>query len=386
MAGMVTIPLAQETRVYRAIDWAGWVVLLGLAGVFLTTGITIRQSLHQAHPVAADSALALAGAITLAWLALYYALRVSAHAVVSDEGLALVHGPLRHQIAWTELARLSEWTSLEEGYRSRWITIWSESGLRLQIRQDLVADYQRFRGDILARLEETHTVPDEVTNLQAPYHIREDRRSDLHTWWAITAALALSGGLAIAFLHAILWLGVVLVTLGMFGLIRVILLYGLHQQISIGQEGILLRRGFWKTRLNWEAIYALDRQGSGERANLADTFGRLALIILLRVDRRSGVVPPLTRSAGVITIRGGSGQIIAIRERHYHHPGWIRARLRQEVERLRAEAAPLAPEVAPLPPTGPLAQGVVLPPDPMEGSSTLWLRESGEMDPFRGER
>ncbi|MBA3826714.1 MAG: hypothetical protein H0X24_22805, partial [Ktedonobacterales bacterium] len=159
---------ATETRTFRTIDWGGWAMLVALGAVFMGTGITIRQAVHAVHPIWGDVVLLGAGLVTLAWAALYYSLRVSAHVVISDEGFALVHGPWRHFIAWREVARLSEWTMLTEGIRYDWVALWSANGGRLQIREDLVARFGEMRGAILAHLDDPQETPAIIADLDQP--------------------------------------------------------------------------------------------------------------------------------------------------------------------------------------------------------------------------
>ncbi len=388
MARLETMPLVRGARAYRVFDLGGWLVLIVLASIFLATGFSIREALRQSHPVIADLVLVGASFVALCWAILYYALRVSAHAVVSDEGFVLVHGFIRHQIDWNEVARLDEWTRLDEGFRSQWIALSSTTGMRLQLRQDLVPNYVAFRADVIDKLDailaQPHSPPSMVSDLDTPIWFEEEVDNALSAW-GVTLAITLFGGTSIvAFLHPIVWVGYALLTLAVIAGCGIALTYLLRQHLVVQPDGIQAWRGPARVALPWESLYNVDRE-RGEKPSLRAALGRIILVLILQVDRRSGVIPAAGRSYGVITIHGGSGQRIQIRERHYAHPSWIRARLRLEIERLRQSAAPIAPSVAPLPPTGPLAAGTVLPPDPTDGSSALWLRESGAYDPFRNQ-
>ncbi len=388
MARLETIPLVRGARAYRVFDLGGWLVLIGLVSIFLATGFSIRAAFRLSHPVIADLVLVGASLVALLWAILYYSLRVSAHAIVSDEGFVLIHGFIRHQIDWTEVARLDEWTRLDEGFRSQWIALTSTTGMRLQLRQDLVPHYTEFRTDLIAKLDavlaQSSALPSVVSDLDTPIWFEEEVHNALRAWGGTLAITLLGGASIVAFLHPIVWVGYALLILAAIAGCGIAITYLLRQHLVIQPDGIQVWRGPARVALPWESLYNLDRE-RGEKPSLRAALGRIILVLILQVDRRSGVIPALGRSYGVITIHGGSGQRVQIRERNYAHPSWIRARLRLEIERLRQSAAPIAPSVAPLPPTGPLAAGTVLPPDPMDGSSALWLRESGEYDPFRNQ-
>lgn len=372
------------TQVYRTTDWGGWIVLAALAAVFLATGFSIRLALANGrHPVQGDAALLLAGLVALAWAGCYYSLRVSAHVVVAPDNITLVHGPWRHQIAWNDVARVDEWTELQDGVTTRWLALWSLAGMRLQFRSDLAANFAAFRADVLARLAVPRDLPAGVLDLGQPLTQAEDLSAPLGTWGAAMATLFVAGALVLVFLRAVTAVGIVLLALGAVCLGVAVALQALRQVIRIGPEGVAAMRGPLHTAIPWAAVYALDRERGAGLGGVGGILTRGLVLVVFRLDRRSGVLPAPARPGGEITIRGGSGQLIHIRERNYRHPEWLRARLRAEVEALRAAAAPLAPQVAPLPTTGPLAPGAVLPPDPLAGSSTLWLRESAEVDPFR---
>lgn len=373
---------AVAARTYRVTDWGGWVVLVLLAGIFLATGISIRAALHAQHPILGDGAVFVAGGVALAWAALYYSLRVSVHAVISSEGLALVHGSWQHVIPWRDVVRLSEWTTLTDGIRYRWLALWAANGTRLQVRQDLVGDFDAFRSDLLAHLDAPAIPPAAITDLNQPMYLTADLRRTINSYGALMVIGIAGGVMMLAFLPGIAIADLVVVGLGVVAFLVALGIIFFRQHITVSSAGVQTRRATFSRTIAWAAMYALERDhGTGLRG-AAGILGRGLVMLLFRIDRRSVVVPGMERSHSTITIRGNSGERIRIREESYHHPEWLRARLRAEVAALQAAAAPIAPTVQPLPQTGPLAPDAVLPPDPLE-TSTLWLRESAEFDPFR---
>lgn len=370
------------TRTYRVMDWGGWAVLGLLAAVFVGTGITIRAALHAGHPLLGDVAVIIAGLVALLWAGLYYSLRVSVHAVISEDGLAIVHGPWRHMIAWRDVVRMSEWTTLTEGIRYQWMAVWSVNGTRLQVRHDLVADYPTFRRDLLQHLDAPHEMPAVIVDLTQPLAMTSDLSRAITTWGSLMLISLVSGALMVSLLPSLTVLAIIILALGGLAFLIAVGLYLFRQTITVSGAGVQSQRVIFRRAISWAAMYALERERSGGLRGALGILGRGLVMILFRVDRRSVVVPGADRSFSVITVRGNSGERILIHEERYHHPEWLRARLRAEVAALQAVAAPISPQVQPLPKTGPLAPGTVLPPDPLE-ASTLWLRESSEHDPFR---
>jgi hypothetical protein len=364
----------RDRRVYQTTDWGGLVVLVVLAAVFMGTGLTIRSSLYNnGHPEAGDIAALIAGGIALVWGLLYLAFRVSVRAVVSPAGFALWHGWWRHTISWRDMARFSEWQAVQDSIRYRWLALWSVDGMRLQVREDLAGDFAGLRAEILRYLAEPARTPPDYDDLSKPLAMTE-RTAPLVAGWLVAAVIFISAGaLTIAFLTTVQVVGIVFLAAG--GLCTLIaLLRGLlRQTVTVGPEGVSTRRGTLVSRMSWTATYGLHRDRRLARGGVLPLMARALVMVLYRLDSRSGVVLGRTRAQSVITVRGNSGERILIVERRYDHPEWLRGRLRAEVAALQARAE--APPISPLPPTGPLAPGVVLPPDPAENSETLWSRE-----------
>ncbi len=378
---------ATSRRVYYSIDWGGWVLLGVITAVVLATGITVRAGLYGAkYPVVGDMAMVITGGIALLWAGFLCSFRVTSRAIITSDGLTIVHGAWRHQIPWTDVERVSEWSTLTDGMREHWMALWSIDGMRLQIRQDLVGNYAKFRTDVMRSLAGYQTPPDSVTDLEHPLVLMEDRAAQIGGWGTLTGVCGGSGLLIWEFLPHITPLGMALTAVGVVCLAITLGLALFRQKLIVGAMGVVSRRGIVTVQIPWGAMYGLNRDESYSTGGAAGILLRGLLMIFFRLDKRSGVTLGPVKPYGKITVRGGSGERIFIHERRYLHPSWIRTRLRAEVASLREHAAPLPPQVTPLPQTGKLSPDVALPPDPMEGSSTLWLRESAGNDPFRGGR
>jgi hypothetical protein len=376
---------ATSRRVYYTIDWGGWMLLVVFSAIVLATGLTIRAGLYGAqYPAAGDVAMVIAGGIALLWAGFLFSFRVTSRAIITSDGLTIVHGAWRHQIPWTDVERVDEWSTMTDGMREHWMALWSIDGMRLQIRQDLVGNYAAFRTDVMRSLAGYQTPPDSVTDLEHPLVLIEDRAMQIGGWGTLAGVCGVSGLLIWGFLPHIASLGVVLAAAGGVSLVITAVLAIFRQKLIVGAMGVVSRRGIIHQHIPWGAMYGLTRDESYGTGGAAGILLRGLLMIFFRLDKRSGVILGPVRPYGTITVRGGSGERIFIHERRYLHPSWIRTRLRAEVASLRERAAPLASQVVPLPQTGKLKPDVALPPDPMEGSSTLWLRESAGNDPFRG--
>ncbi len=377
MSSTAAPPRAENrSRVYHAVDWGGWAILVIVVAVFAGTGVTIRAALiGQRHPVAGDVALLAACAVALAWGLMYFAFRVSVRAVVTPAGFELWHGWWRHTIAWHDVARFSEWQALSEGIRYRWLALWSVDGLRLQVRQDLVRDFGELRADVMRHLAGPRRTPPDFNDLNKPLALSEESAPLVSGWLVAAAILCVGGSLIFVFLTDLSLVGLTMLALGVACSLAALARYELRQRVSVGPDGVTARRGPRQVALTWAATYGLHRERREPRGGVLPILRRGLVMVLYRLDSRSGLVPGQARAESVITIRGNSGERITVRERCYQHPEWLRARLRAEVTALRERAAPLAPNVVPLPPTGPLARDVVLPPDPGEDSATLWMRE-----------
>jgi hypothetical protein len=379
-------PTTTSSYTYHTIDWLGWGALILLTAILLFTGTSIRAGLvNNHHPVLGEWALLIFGAIALAWIVIFLSFRVLVRVITSPERVTIAHGPWRHHIAWSDVTRVSEWSAMQDGIPGEWIAIWSVEGMRLQVRQDLVGDFHLFRNDLMHHLTAISGVPPEVTNIAQPLIVEEDTEGPMTTWLSMAAISAISG-LGIWFsLPLFRLLGILIIILAIISLLMAAITYFFHQQLIISPEGIGTVHGPFRTHISWDEVYSLEREKDQRRGGVLGILGRGLLMILYRLDRRSGVVLGPIRPHSTICVRGGSAVKMTVQERHYRHPEWIRARLRVEIDAMYARAKPQQPpRITPLAKTGPLEPGTTLP-DPVEGDSALWLRESAEFDPFRGQ-
>ncbi|HKD77509.1 MAG TPA: hypothetical protein VKB76_18530, partial [Ktedonobacterales bacterium] len=263
---------ATSRRVYYTIDWGGWMLLVVLTAIVLATGLSIRAGLYGAHYQAAgDVAMVIAGGIALLWSGFLFSFRVTSRAIITSDGLTIVHGAWRHQIPWTDVERVSEWSTMTDGMREHWMALWSIDGMRLQIRQDLVGNYAKFRTDVMRSLAGYQTPPDSVTDLEHPLVLIEDRAVQISGWGTLAGVCGVSGLLIWEFLPHIAPLGAVLAASGGVCLVVTLGLALFRQKLIIGAMGVVSRRGISTQHIPWGAMYGLSRgesYGTGGAAGI----------------------------------------------------------------------------------------------------------------------
>ena len=127
-------------------------MLLALViGVLLINGIILWRQLgdsqdHVRHAVFFGLLL-----LSAYWAALVYTFKISVSARIGPHGLAVVRGPWRTELAWREVDRLVERVQASKGTRYRWVIALARDGRELSIREDMVANYARFRFEVYER-------------------------------------------------------------------------------------------------------------------------------------------------------------------------------------------------------------------------------------------
>lgn len=371
------------TCFYWTFDVIGWGILVFFSAILAFTGRSVHAGLLNAGlPFLADMSAILVCIIVIIWLLFFGSFRPLKFLVTTPDRLIMSHGPWRHVMLWRDIARVSEWSVVQDHMTHHWIAVWSADGMRIQIRSDLVGDFAAFRSDVLRRLARAGTMPDAITNVDTTLTVTEDVIARILLQGTYSLILILLGAfLLLATSQDIFGIISMIIGGGIFLLLPGVWWFRMH--IAISSQGIGMARGPFHTVLQWQDIYALQRSPDARRGGILSILGRGLLLLLFRIDRRSGIVFGAMRQYSIIELSGNSGVDIRIHERNFIHPEWIRARLRAEVEMINHQVSTKSRTVEPLPKTGPLAPGTVLPPDPIEGDSTLWLRESMGTDPFR---
>ncbi len=376
-----------RTNTYRKTDFAGWgFSVAGLAALTAGAFIIRSEMLALRQPEAAAALFIFFALCAGLFLFLALQIRLLISIVTTPYEIILKHVLWRFRMAWQHVAGVSEWTSMRDSAWTRWIALWSADGTKLQIRENTAQDFQQLRSDILRRVALNAPTPRETSDLASQFIATESSKRPAE-WMFTLAGSLFYVGLVIWFaLQSVMVWPVVCFAgatiSGLYGLYR----WNVQSEIIINRDGIGVKRGFQRTFIAWNDIYDVQRN-EGERShNIFATIGRTILMLVIRISRKTGFTFGSYHTGSKILISGGSGVSMKIFENRFEHPEWIRARLRAEIEALTARAASASASariIKPLAKTGPLDRSDVLPPEPSEGGSALWLRESFGYDPYR---
>jgi hypothetical protein len=251
--------------------------------------------------------------VAIYWSAILYAFKLSVGIRVGPSGMSVVRGPWHTELAWREVVRLVERSQMVDGQRLRWVVALARDGRRLQIREDMVDDYIRFRMEIYERyrLWRDHGGTWGTTGA-GPFEARETISTQV-TWWGVVAGLLILPGLYFLILlpetgllgPALLAAGVLCALFSLRALAR-------RQTYDVDAKAIeasqLLGRS---TRLPWREVARMDRSrhpfNVAIKAGIAA--GRLALKLAMRNDKRMRSFDWSPRVPEYLTLRGGGHQI-----------------------------------------------------------------------------
>jgi hypothetical protein len=246
--------------VHRTSHTLDWLLLAFLVAVLSGLGL---YTWHQLGPENVHTGRAIffgAVLICVFWAAVLYTFKLSVSVRVNPHAISIVRGPWRTELAWRDVARLAERAQMEEGQRLHWLVVFARDGRRMQIREDMVADYARLRLEVFERykLWRDHGGTTGF-NGGGPYTTRESLASRV-SWWLVLAALALSSGLYFTILLPETNLvGPILLALA--GICAFLSLRGvLSRQTYVVDAKLISARRFPGTvRLPWRDVARVDR-------------------------------------------------------------------------------------------------------------------------------
>ncbi|HEX9067183.1 MAG TPA: hypothetical protein VF807_00330 [Ktedonobacterales bacterium] len=314
--------------IYKAPGMADWmwlvifaVVVIGCGG-YVWSQLGIGSSLGRA---------VFAGSILLAviWATLVYALKLSSAVALGPGGISVVRGPWRSELAWGEVDRLAERVMASNGQRLRWLVIYALDTRELHIREDMVADYQRFRVEVYRRFKEWEDHGGTWgTTHGGPYSATDDVQN-LITWWLIGAGLFMLPGLYCAiFVPGGLLLGVGCVLVGLLCAVMALRARLGRQTYRVDAQQVSAHRPLMTVRLAWPQVARVERARSrvSPLYQVAIFVGRIALAIAARADARIEAFPWQPRVPEYLALRG-EGHYIRIRLHRVANPdeliAWI---------------------------------------------------------------
>src|SRR5260370_1858667 len=180
---------------------SGDALLLALViGVLLINGVILWRQLGPSQEHVRRAVFFGLLLLCIYWAAVVYTFKLSVSVQIGPHGLAIVRGPWRTELAWREVARLVERVQTTRGQRYRWVIVLARDGRRLQIREDMVASYQRFRYEVYERyrLWQDHGGT-WATGGSGPFTAREMVAGKI-VWWLVLGGVVLPPGLYLTLL------------------------------------------------------------------------------------------------------------------------------------------------------------------------------------------
>ena len=304
-------PLDDRERAFygpRSGDW----LLLGLMVVIL-----LGNGAYIWHQTGAGSHVGRAAffgllLLCLLWAALVYTFKLSVCVRVGPHGVSVVRGPWRTELPWREVARLTERTQLLQGQRYRWLVALARDGRKMQIRDDMVDDYARFRVEIYERyrLWRDHGGTWGTTG-GGPYTAKEALSGQ--TFWAAASAVTLALP-AIYFLvllpetDPVGWLLLVLAAVCALasgrGLLR-------RTTYTVDAKAIEARQKLSTLKLAWRDVAKVERTriAFGGVILAGIRIGRFVLKLVTRTDKRVQTFEWVPRVPEYLTLRGVGHQV-----------------------------------------------------------------------------
>ncbi len=287
-------------------------LLAFLIAALLGTGGYIWHQLGPENSHAGQAIFFGLALLCAIWAAILYTFKLSVSVRVGPHGISIVRGPWRTELPWREVARLVERAQVIEGQRYRWVVALARDGRRLQVREDMVGDYQRFRRETYERyrLWRDHGGTWGTTG-GGPYSTREAASAQV-TWWSLGAALFGLPGLYFALLLPETGpLGLILLGLATVCALLTLRAALRRQRYNIDAKAIEARQLMRTTRLAWRDIARVERSRHrfGKLMMLGIALGRFALSITARTDARVRSFAWSPRVPEYLTLRGAGHQI-----------------------------------------------------------------------------
>jgi hypothetical protein len=251
--------------------------------------------------------------VAIYWSAILYAFKLSVGIRVGQSGMSVVRGPWHTELAWREVVRLVERSQLVDGQRLRWVVALARDGRRLQIREDMVDDYVRFRMEIYERyrLWRDHGGTWGTTG-GGPFQAREVISTQV-TWWGVVAGLLILPGLYfLVLLPETGLLGPALLAAGLLCALFSLRALARRQTYQVDAKAIEASRLLGKAiRLPWREVARTERSrhpfNVAIKASIA--VGRFALKLAMRNDKRMRSFDWYPRVPEYLSLRGGGHQI-----------------------------------------------------------------------------
>lgn len=322
------------------------------------------------------------------WAALIYMFKLSLAARVGPQGMAIVRGPWRVELRWSEITRLMERPQVVSGRRYRWVVALARDGRRIQVREDALLDYERFRREVYERYRmwRDHGGTWGATG-GGPFVARESVAEGAR-WWAFAGLMVALPGLYLALLLPSAQVaGYALIALALLCLGMVARVFLRRRAYALDGRMIEARGMLERIQLAWRDVSKVERtrHPAGGVILAVVAAGRLAMRLAARGDSGIRGFAWSPRVPEYLTLRGG-GRHARIRLHHLAQPeellAWVefytglrRAGASHPLEAVPADARYATPE--------PVAAAVA---QDMDERAPDFSGVSGPMDPWGGAR
>ncbi len=293
---------------------AGDAMLLALVvGVLLINGVILWRQLGSSQDTVRHAVFFGLLLLCAYWAALVYTFKLSVSARIGPHGLAVVRGPWRTELAWREVDRLVERAQASRGTRYRWVIAYARDGRQLSIREDMVANYARFRFEVYERyrLYQDHGGT-WATGGAGPFSARE-ATSSMVVWWAVLGGLVALPGLYLWLLlpRETTLFGPVLLTIAIVCGLLALRMALRRQTYTVDSKSIAASRLTHTLRLSWRDVSRVDRTRHPFNGILAAsiTAGRFFVQLAARTDARVQSFLWYPRVPEYLTLRGTGRQI-----------------------------------------------------------------------------
>ena len=344
--------------------------------------------------------------LAIYWTALIYTFKLSLAARVGPQGLAIVRGPWRVELRWSEITRLMERPQVTAGRRYRWVVALARDGRRLQVREDALLDYERFRREVYERYRmwRDHGGTWGATG-GGPFVAREAVGAQAR-WWGFNSLMVAILGAYLAFiLPGGQLVGSALLALALLGGLLALVVLARRRVYALDGRMVESRGLVGRVQLAWRDISKVERTrhpASGVILAVV-ALGRFALRLAARGDTGIRGFAWAPRVPEYVTLRGG-GRHARIRLHYLAQPeellAWVEfyAGLRRAANsrplEARAEAEQATPRhaVASSGPlrqsssSGPLRQPAAAAMAPEVEAAPDLSGVSGPLDPWGGAR
>jgi hypothetical protein len=316
-------PLPDRETAFYTPRSGDWLLLAVLVVALLGIGIRVWAQLGWGDQIgrAVFAGLAL---MALYWFALVFTFKLSLAIRVGPQGLAIVRGPWRVELRWSEITRLMERPQTVGGRRYRWVVALARDGRRIQVREDALLDYERFRREVYERyrLWRDHGGTWGATG-GGPYVARESAGEEMR-WWAVASLLIALPGLYCALLLPVSGAriaGYALLALALLCVYQVAATAAQRRTYALDGKMIEARGLLERTRLTWRDVSKVERtrHPAGGVILALVAVGRFILRVGARGDNGVRGFAWSPRVPEYLTLRGG-GRQARIRLHHLAQP------------------------------------------------------------------